>query len=188
MAYAFIGLTSLAAIYAFVALDAVDKSTDAILRERLNLATTVARTIDQTIVASKSLVELTASDLASARSEPGELTGHEIAMLESLGASLAGANAGVFPESVILFDGEGQAVWESHLRSDGGSAIPTPELFDATAQPSVVASEHGDSTLAIGADISGDSELAYLSAVILPSHGLLAVSDPAETAFGEYRM
>jgi len=103
MAYAFIGMTALAAIYAFVALDAVNESTDAILRERLNLATTVARSIDQTIIASKSLVLLTASDLGSVRSEPGELTGHEIAMLESLRTSLAGVNAGMPPESVILF-------------------------------------------------------------------------------------
>lgn len=188
MAYAFLGMTTLAAIYAFVALDAVDKSTDAILRERLNLASTVAQAIDQTIIASNSLVMLTASDLASARSEPGELTDHEIAMLESLRASLAGVNAGISPEIVILFDADGRVVWESRLSSNEGSTVTASELFEEAISPSVLASEQGNSTLAVGSNVSGNSELAYLSAVILPSHGLLSVSDRADTAFGEYRM
>ena len=123
MAYAFIGMAALAAIFAFVALDAVDKSTDAILRERLNLAKTVAQSVDQTILASKSLVSLTANDLGSARpnsARPGELTGHEIAMLKSLRASRASVNGGPHPESEIVFEDDGREIWETHrvMRQD----------------------------------------------------------------------
>ena len=191
MAYAFIGMAALAAIFAFVALDAVDKSTDAILRERLNLAKTVAQSVDQTILASKSLVSLTASDLGSASpnsARPGELTGHEIAMLESLRASLAGVNAGTPPESVILFDADGQVVWETHLSAESKNVIPSPEFFDEAASPSVSASGQGYSTFSVGTDISGNSELARLGAVILPSHRLLAVAGQTDAAFGEYRL
>ena len=175
MAYAFIGMTALAAIYAFVTLDAVDKSTDAILRERPNLTTTVAQSVDQMILASKSLVTLTAIDLGSARSdlEEPELTGHEIAMLESLQASLTGANAGTPPETVILFDADGQVVWESFLQPSSEHATPPLELFDDAASPSVVANDQGHPTFSVGKAIFGNSELAYLGAVILPSHELL---------------
>ena len=135
MAYAFIGMTTLAAIFAFVALDAVDESSDAILRERLNLATTVAQSIDQTILASKSLVLRTASDLASAHPEPGELTGHQTSMLESLAASLADVNAGAPPESVILFDPSGDVVWIGGEQSSESSLIVDPEIFDEETSP-----------------------------------------------------
>ena len=188
MAYAFIGMTTLAAIFAFVALDAVDESSDAILRERLNLAATVAQSIDQTVLASKSLVSLTASDLASAHTEPGELTGHEIAMLKSLEVSLTGVNAGTPPRSVVLFDLSGNVVWSAGIPIGEGGLIDDPEIFDRDASPIVLVSEAGESTLSVGSGISPDTGLAYLGAIILPSHSLLSISGQKDMAFGEYRM
>ena len=103
-------MAGLAALFAFVALDAVDKSTDAILRERLNLAKTVAQSVDQTILASKSLVSLTASDLGSARpnsARPGELTGHEIAMPRDRAARVHRGHADTHTDNVSLFVADG---------------------------------------------------------------------------------
>ncbi|MBN4059476.1 hypothetical protein JYT32_01010, partial [Dehalococcoides mccartyi] len=172
MAYAFIGMTTLAAIFAFVALDAVDKSTDAILRERLNLATTVAQSIDQTILASKSLVLLTANDLGSARPESGEQSGasgepkesgesseltlHEIAMLNSLRVSLADVNAGMLPESVVLFDSDGKIVWQSYLQAETEREVTPPDFFGEAESLAVHPGGRqgqGYSTFSVGAEI-----------------------------------
>lgn len=188
MAYAFVGMTILAAIYAWVALDAVDKSSDAILRERLNLATTVAQSIDQTIASSKSLVVRAAGDLATAHVEAGVLSDHEIAMLSSLVESLADVNTGTPPEHVFLFDDAGRVLWDSRQSSSVGRTVPDPELFEESASPSVLASDQGDMTITVGSSVAGDLDLAYLGAVILPSQGLLAVSDRTDLEFGEYRL
>lgn len=188
MAYAFIGLTSLAAIYAFVALDAVDKSSEAILRERLNLATAVAQTIDQTIFASQSLAMRTAGDLASVQSNSGELTDHQVTMLGSFQASLADVNAGTSPQSVILFDVDGKVIWEAHSGSNERETAPNLEMFIETVSPSIFTSETGSIALGVGSEISGNSALAYLGTVILPSHDLLSISEQTDMAFGEYRM
>ncbi len=188
MAYAFIGMTTLAAIFAFVALDAVDESSDAILRERLNLATTVAQSIDQTVLASKSLVLRTASDLASAHPEPGELTEHQTAMLASLEASLTDVNAGTSPQSVVLFDLSGNVVWSIGSGIGDGGRIEDPEIFEQEASPIVLESGVAETTLSLGSDLSPETGLAYLGAIILPSHMLLSISGQTDTAFGEYRM
>jgi HAMP domain-containing protein len=188
MAYAFVGLTILAAIFAWVALDAVDKSSDAILRERLNLATTVAQSIDQTITSSKSLVVRAAGDLATAHVKPGELSEHEVAMLGSLVESLADVNSGTPPEHVFLFDDSGNVLWDSRRSSSDGIPIPDPELFEESASPSVLVGDQGDLAITVGSSVAGNLDLAYLGAVILPSRGLLAVSDRTDLEFGEYRL
>lgn len=188
MAYAFTGLSILAAIYAWVALDAVDKSSDAILRERLNLATTVAQSIDQTIISSQSLVVRTASDIASAHEASGPLSDHEIAMLGSLSESLADVNSGAPPESVFLFDSDGGLIWESGQIQSNDNTLPDPEIFEESASPAILAGERGGMAITVGSAVDEDSDLAYLGAVILPSQGLLAVSDRRDQEFGEYRM
>ncbi len=188
MAYAFIGLTSLAAIYAWVALDAVGKSSEAILRERLNLVTTVAQSIDQTIISSQSLVRRTANDLTSSHSDLGELTEHQIAMLESLEESLADVNSGALPQRLFLIGSAGQLLWD--YRGDGfseGPALAADRLPRETS-PSTLTGEQGEFAITVGSDVEGNPELAYLGAVILPSAGLLTLSDQTDAQFGEYRM
>jgi signal transduction histidine kinase len=188
MVYAFIGLTSLAAIFAFVALDAVDKSSDAILRERLNLATTVAHTVDQTIISSQSLVLRTAGDLNTTHNKVGDLTDHETVMLESLGKSLADFNSGEPPESVFLFDKAGKMIWESRSTpSEKNFALDPETLVDAT-RPSILSNGDIDFAILIGSRIEGNTDLAYLGAVISPSQQLLAVSDQADEEIGNYQM
>ena len=188
MAYAFIGMTTLAAIFAFVALDAVDKSSDAILRERLNLATTVAQSIDQTILASKSLVLRAASDIASAHSVPGDLTVHEVSMLESLEASLTDVNVGTSPQSIVLFDSSGDVVWSGSERLAGVGLDDDLEFFYQEESPVVLTSDSGDSMLSVGAAFPPDTGLAYLGAIILPSHALLSISGATDAELGEYRL
>ena len=187
MAYAFVGLTALAAIFAFVALDAVDESTQSILRERLSLAQTVAHSIDQTIVTSQSLLQRTSGNLATAHAESGVLTDREITMLESLGESLSYVNSGISPESVFLFNDSGEVVWNSGTTLTEIPPIPDRELFDDPSRPSVTSIGQKDFAISIGADVAHE-DLFYLGAIIVPSQGLLEASSQSTSGLGEYRM
>ena len=87
-----------------------------------------------------------------------------------------------------MFGADGKGRWETHLRGDPGDDSPATENFDEAASPSVHASGQGYSTFSVGTDISGNSKLARLGAVILPSRQLLAVAGQTDTEFGESRL
>lgn len=187
MGYAFVGLTILAAIFAVVALDAVDESTESILRERLSLTRTVAQSIDQTIVSSQSLIQSTAQDLKTIPDDQKTLAAHELTILNSLGDSLSHVNSGSPPEAIFLLDNTGDTIWESGDLNLAETTFSEFELLSRGTPSSGEPISETDVGIVVGSQTASE-DLMYLGAIILPSQGLLDVSGKSSGGFGEYRM
>jgi signal transduction histidine kinase len=111
MLYVAIGLVILIAGFAFFALRAVNRSSEAILQERLALAQTVARDVDSLIASGLSQMERMASLLFADPLE--DLTAHEESMLQAMIVGLGGPSGGLgTPVHVYLLDRNGAAIWE----------------------------------------------------------------------------
>ena len=111
MLYVAIGLLILIASFAFFALRAVNRSSEAILQERLVLAQTVAKDVDALIANSLFQMEAMASLLFA---DPlTNLTSHEDSMLQAMVVGLGGPSGGLGnPVHAYLWDRTGAAIWE----------------------------------------------------------------------------
>ncbi|NQW17318.1 MAG: HAMP domain-containing protein [Chloroflexi bacterium] len=184
VAYVAISLTALVAMFAYVALDAVDESSDAILRERLSLSATVAQSIDQSVAATDSLVNRAAIDLAAIHIE-GSLSDAERTMLVSLGSSLADVNAGRRPDLVVLLDAGGNPVWGT-----GPAAIVgIQSLIASDSESPAILKGGGNSTaIVVWAQLPAAADLSFLIATTLPGEDFLGISSSADSSIGDYRL
>ena len=196
MLYVALGLLILISGFAFFALRAVDRSSDAILRERLVLAKTVARDVDGLIADSVSQLEITASLLFA--NPLNDLSAHEESMLQTMSIGLGGRPSGLGdPSHVYLTDVTGNTLWE--WEKPDGVHVPVEVLLERATEAisgrtTVIESlrlRQAPSTVLVlstpvvgpGADILGALTVALITR---PSNYALFV--PRGTGAGDYRL
>ncbi|MBT3942258.1 MAG: HAMP domain-containing protein [Chloroflexi bacterium] len=184
MAYVFVGLTILVSLFGYVALQAVDDSSEEILQERLILARTVASAVDRTVITTSTLVTGVAESMGRAELEdPGDAENS----VATLALALTDVNAGTPPELVVLIDGDGDAIVRSGESRESGALLAFAAVLQPGNPPSVVGGGAGGPLIAVASELAGDTGGARIAAVILPSPQLLEVSSAATGDVGSYR-
>lgn len=178
MAYVLVGLTVLVSLFAYVALQAVDDSSDEILQERLILARTVAATVDRAVATTATLVAGVADTIGPSNAETSVTT---------LGLALTDVNAGTAPELVAVVDGEGRPVARVGTTQDSEALLAFITTLKPGDAPVVVGGGAGGPLIAVASSLGGETDGLRLAAVILPSPDLLNVSAAAAGDVGSYR-
>lgn len=125
MLYVTLGLLSLVALFAVIALRVINASDDAILQERLVLAQTVARNVDSRIETSLSLLDSTASLLLNGPLD--EPSSHEKAMLQSMTQELGDHLSSLgSPVNVVLVESNGAPIWQGTTEQLSGIPVSFP--------------------------------------------------------------
>lgn len=184
MAYVFVGLTILVSLFAYVALQAVDDSSDEILQERLILARTVASSVDRVVATTATLV---AGVAASINRSGATFPADAESSVNTLALALTDVNAGTPPELVALIDGDGRAVARVGASSESDALLAFAAALPPGNAPVVVGGGAGGPLIAVASSLAGDARDARVAAVILPSPQLLRVSDAASGDVGSYR-
>ncbi|MCH7642239.1 MAG: HAMP domain-containing protein [Chloroflexi bacterium] len=184
MAYVFMGMTVLVSLFAFVALQAVDDSSDEILQERLILARTVASAVDRVIATTATLV----TGVADAMGKSGAVTPSDAeTSVNTLALALTDVNAGTPPELVALIDGSGRPIARAGSSRDGEALLAFVASLQPDGAPVVIGGGVGGPLIAASASLGGGTGGMRLAAVILPSPQLLKVSDAASGDVRSYR-
>ncbi len=181
--YVAVGLAALFGIFAYVAIDSANRSSEVILNERVTVAQILATQIESAILASGNLVDSATSELSTV-SEEADIQ----RIVDRLASNLGEVNLQDGSALVVLFAGSGEVISSSSEEnlpaSLGDLANQSPQ-----ASPQLIHDASGRASLGfVSTNDSRTDPRLTMVALVQPGSGLLTVPATEGDVTTQYRV